>query len=61
MDLLGSGEASPESLKEFFEMLLDGPANSLGVVIVRLAKFLVPVLSNEEAMLHWSPVKKWHA
>ena len=26
VDLLGSGEASPESLKEFFEMLLDGPS-----------------------------------
>lgn len=25
VDLLGSGEASSESLKEFFEMLLDGP------------------------------------
>lgn len=39
----------------------DLQAESLAAVVELLAEFLGPVLSNEEAMMHWSPVKKWHA
>jgi hypothetical protein len=39
----------------------DLQAESLAAVVERLAEFMGPILGNEEAMLHWSPGKKWDA
>ena len=39
----------------------DLQADSLAAVVERLAEFMGPILGNEEAMLHWSPGKKWDA